>query len=121
MKHKQFFHDVFYHDETLYHYNHKEYLEDPQRKVLNEPIRAIVYSIAIKILCLLIAPIFPFIAYTTFGISLALIERIAYNHFTLFFQAVINNLKDFVRERAISARNRIILAIDEIVESIPTL
>ncbi|HEU63965.1 MAG: hypothetical protein KR126chlam4_00113 [Candidatus Anoxychlamydiales bacterium] len=97
----------------------KGYWLDPLHKVLNDPIRAIVYSVAIKALSWFVALIFPFIAYNMFGLSIGLIDRIAYNHFTLFFQGVINGCKDFARARAISVRDRIISAIDELVDSIP--
>ncbi len=97
----------------------KGYWLDPYNKVLNDPIRAIVYSVAIKALSTFVALIFPFIAYTTFGPSIALIDRIAYNNFTLFFQRVINSCKDLITSRVISATDRIIRVIDDFVDSIP--
>ncbi|NGX32399.1 MAG: hypothetical protein K1060chlam4_00443 [Candidatus Anoxychlamydiales bacterium] len=97
----------------------KDYWMDPYNKVLNDPIRAIVYSVAIKALSSFVALIFPFIAYTTFGLSIALIDRIAYNNFAVFFQKVINSCKDLVTSRFVSITDRVIRVIDDLIESIP--
>jgi len=95
----------------------KDYWLDPYNKVLKEPIRAIVYSVAIKIFCMFLALIFPFMAYTTFGLSIALIDRIAYNNFSYFFQRVINCCKDAVTSRVISITDKVVDVIDDFVAS----
>ncbi len=97
----------------------KAYWQDPYNKVLTQPIRAIVYSVAIKTLSMFVSLIFPFIGYTIFGLSIALIDRIVYNNFNLFSQRIINCCKDFVIETISSARNRLSEVICDIVDSIP--
>lgn len=52
------------------------YYKDPVRKVLNDPIKALVYSTAAKIVALFISLVFPFLGYTLLGCSLALIDRV---------------------------------------------
>lgn len=94
----------------------RDYWKDPLNKVLNDPIRAIIYSIAIKALCLIFALFSGFIGYSLFGISIALIERIIFNNFTLFFHSIIRiflNLIDIAKD---FVANVITAVVDEVKE-----
>ncbi|NGX34682.1 MAG: hypothetical protein K1060chlam1_01035 [Candidatus Anoxychlamydiales bacterium] len=99
----------------------KAYWYNPENKVLNEPILAIVYSVGVKAISLFVALIFPFIAYTTFGLSIALIDRIAYNNFSLFFQGIINSCKGYINSRAMRIGDTIVDTICNAIASIPDI
>lgn len=94
-----------------------QYWNDPSNKVLEEPIRAIIYSIATKIIFWCVAVLFPFIAYTAIGISVALIDRVAYNNYTVFFQRVINTCKEFVNNRVRTLRDASFEVVDSMFDS----
>lgn len=105
----------------MIHEDLKAYWKYPEKKVLNEPILAIVYSVGIKAIALFVALIFPFIAYTAFGMSIALIDRIAYNNFSLFFQGIINSCKSYISSRAMRVGDTIVDTICSAIAAIPDI
>lgn len=54
----------------------KDYLTIPVDKVMNEPGKAVMYSVGVKVASMFIALIFPFIGYAIIGMSIALIDRV---------------------------------------------
>jgi hypothetical protein len=74
----------------------RQYLQDSRNKVINEPVRALIYSFTIKAICLTVAMIFPLLAYATFGVSVALIDRYIVFNFGQFFLNTIHIVSNFV-------------------------
>lgn len=63
----------------------KEYVLDPINKVKSDPLKALVYSIAFKIMAYATACIFPYIGFfigsVMVGLSIGLIDKEIYNNF----------------------------------------
>jgi hypothetical protein len=70
----------------------KGYLLTPEAKVMNDPVRSLIYTTAIKVTSLFIALVFPFIGYTMIGMSLALIDRVILLNLSDFTSRVIHRI-----------------------------
>ena len=73
-----------------------DFIYDGKNKVLAKPVRALVYSVAIKMLSLFVALVFPFIGYATIGLSMAFIDA-----------QIVINAKDFTDQLIISIRDHL--------------
>lgn len=96
----------------------KDYWKDPVNKVLDDPIRAIIYSVGTKAIALFVAIIFTSIGYFVFGVSFALIDRVVIQNFTLFFHRVINCSKEFATSRFIALGNRFFEVVGDMLDDL---
>jgi len=76
----------------------KRYFIDPRNHVLDEPGKAIIYSIVIKISSVIIAFIFPCLGWLMIGFSLALIDRIIILNFREFSTSTVETIFDYCRQ-----------------------
>ncbi|KKM21459.1 hypothetical protein LCGC14_1635220 [marine sediment metagenome] len=71
-----------------------EYLTNHTEMVLTHPVQAIIYSISIKAFCMLIAPVFTLVAYTTLGASFVIFESVMILHFSKFTKSLWSTTTD---------------------------
>lgn len=77
------------------------YINKPQEKVMENPLRALAYTVAIKAICLFVALIFPFLGYITFGIFVAQIDFTIIKNFRAFSASAVEAISiDCIRDLA---------------------
>ena len=71
-----------------------DFIYEGKKKVLADPVKALVYSVAIKMLSLFVALVFTFIGYVTIGLSIGYIDTHIAINFKQFGDKLITNIKD---------------------------
>ncbi|NGX56719.1 MAG: hypothetical protein K1060chlam5_00963 [Candidatus Anoxychlamydiales bacterium] len=73
-----------------------DYLKTPTNKVLNDPLRAIIYSVSIKVFALFVSLVSPLTAGIIVGFSLFQIDRVGIQNFDQFKERIVTQI-DFNR------------------------
>ncbi|NGX28900.1 MAG: hypothetical protein K940chlam1_01088 [Candidatus Anoxychlamydiales bacterium] len=75
-----------------------DFIYDGKKKILADPVKALIYSVAIKMLSLFVALVFPFIGYVTIGLSMAFIDAQVFINAKEFTDKLIDSIKDNLKK-----------------------
>jgi hypothetical protein len=72
----------------------KDFWVTPHKKVMENPLTALLYSLTIKTVCSVFALIFPLLSYIAIGISIGIIDREIIENRKQFFEGLLAKVKE---------------------------